>query len=114
MDPRLPPLPAAQTSPARSPAPAAPGFGAKAVESVQRTRGPGVPEVEPIQTRAPAAPAPRLTADVRIEVDKAAGRMVQTFVDPATGEELKQFPYDSQLAFSRALGAFERARFDKS
>jgi len=113
MDPRLPPLQAAQTPPAKPPAPASPGPGAKAVLSADKTGGRGAPEVEPVQTRAPAAPPPRLSADVRIEVDRAAGRMVQTFLDPATGQELKQFPYENQLAFSRALAAFERARFSK-
>jgi uncharacterized FlaG/YvyC family protein len=51
-----------------------------------------------------------VSAEVRIEMDKAAGRMVQTFVDSGTGEVLRQFPGETQLAFSRALAAFERAR----
>jgi hypothetical protein len=66
--------------------------------------------VEPVQERSVPTPPQRLHADVRIELDKAAVRMVQTFVNPETGEELAQFPYENQLAFSRAIVAFERAK----
>ncbi len=110
MDPRLPPLQAAYAPPAQKPAPAAYGPGAKSVSDASSVRQP--PATEPARKAPPVSP-PKLSADVRIEVDRAAGRMVQTFLDPATGEELKQFPYEQQLAFSRALMAFERARFPK-
>lgn len=102
---------AATAPPAVAPiAPAGPGPGAKAVSSADKPSGAGVPQVEPAQERSIATPPPRLHADVRIELDKAAVRMVQTFVNPETGEELTQFPYENQLAFSRAVVAFERAR----
>jgi hypothetical protein len=108
MESRLPPV--APVYPTVAPiAPAGPGPGAKTVSSADAASGPGVPQVEPVQERAVAS-APKLTADVRIEIDRAAVRLVQTFLDPETGEELNQFPYESQLAFSRAVVAFERAK----
>ncbi len=108
MESRLPPV-ASAYSPVAPVAPAGPGPGAKTVFSVEKAAGPGVPQVEPVQERAVAAP-PKLTADVRIEMDREAARLVQTFLDPETGQELSQYPYENQLAFSRAVVAFERAR----
>lgn len=107
MDPRLPPVLATPAPSVRTAAPAPSGAGAESVS------GPGksVPQDPGLDAeRAAPAPPQRLTTEVRIEMDRAAGRMVQTFIDPTTGETLRQFPYESQLAFARALQAFERAR----
>ena len=54
-----------------------------------------------------------LSADLRIEVDKEAERFVQSFSDPVTGEEIRRYPAEAQLAFSRAASAFAKAQSDK-
>lgn len=108
METRLAPV-AAVYAPAAPITPAGPGPGAKTVSSADKPSARAAPQVEPVQERE-AVPPPKLTTDVRIEIDKAAMRMVQTFVDPETGKELVQFPFENQLAFSRAIVAFERAK----
>ena len=52
-----------------------------------------------------------LAGHLRIELDQAAGRFVQTLTDPTTNEILRQFPHESALAFARAVRAYEMARF---
>lgn len=105
----MPPPAVAYGPPAPTRTPAPTGFGAKVVSTARPERAPEEPAEVP-KERAVAASAPLVSAEVRIEMDKAAGRMVQTFVDSGTGEVLRQFPGETQLAFSRALAAFERAR----
>ncbi|MEJ0059509.1 MAG: hypothetical protein WDM79_08045 [Terricaulis sp.] len=42
-------------------------------------------------------------ADLLIELDKAAGRFVNTLVDSETQEVILRYPNETQLAFSRAV-----------
>jgi len=49
---------------------------------------------------------------LRIELDREAGRFVQTLTDPSTMEILRRFPHESQLAFARAVGAYMNAKSD--
>jgi hypothetical protein len=74
----------------------------------------------------PVAPAPALdeaaaaviqraqqsliAGHLRIELDQEAGRFVQTLTDAHTMEVLRSFPYESQLAFARAIGAYMNAK----
>lgn len=50
-----------------------------------------------------------LAGRLRIELDEAAGRFVQTLTDPTTQEVLRRFPHESQLAFARASRAYAQA-----
>lgn len=50
-----------------------------------------------------------LAGRLRIELDEAAGRFVQTLTDPTTQEVLRRFPHESQLAFARASRAYTQA-----
>jgi uncharacterized FlaG/YvyC family protein len=50
-----------------------------------------------------------LAGHLKIELDEAAGRFVQTLTDPNTQEVLRRFPHESQLAFARAIGAYTQA-----
>lgn len=50
-----------------------------------------------------------LAGQLRIELDEAAGRFVQTLTDPTTQEVLRRFPHESQLAFARATRAYSAA-----
>lgn len=49
--------------------------------------------------------APKLT----IEFDDAAGRFVQTLIDPTNQSVLRRFPAEYQLAFSRGVNAYMAA-----
>lgn len=51
-----------------------------------------------------------IAGHLRIELDREAGRFVQTLTDPNTSEILRRFPYESQLAFARAVGAYMNTR----
>lgn len=62
------------------------------------------------EAAAAAEQRPLLAGNLRIELDQDAGRFVQTLTDPATNEVLRRFPHESQLAFARAVRAYERAR----
>ena len=44
-----------------------------------------------------------------VEVDAEAGRFVQTVIDSQTEEVQLRYPNETQLAFSRAVTAYERA-----
>ena len=44
-----------------------------------------------------------------VELDKDAGRFVQILTDISTDEVLRQYPSESQLAYSRAVVAYMRA-----
>jgi uncharacterized FlaG/YvyC family protein len=48
-------------------------------------------------------------ADLLIELDKAAGRFVNTLVDSDTHEVILRYPNETQLAFARAVNAYLRA-----
>ncbi|MEZ5995129.1 MAG: hypothetical protein R3C25_05190 [Hyphomonadaceae bacterium] len=46
---------------------------------------------------------------LQVQLDRAAGRFVQTLSDPSTQETLRRYPSESQLAYSRAVMAYLRA-----
>jgi uncharacterized FlaG/YvyC family protein len=54
-----------------------------------------------------------IAGHLRIELDLEAGRFVQTLSDPTTMEVLRSFPYESQLAFARAVTAYMNAKSDR-
>lgn len=60
------------------------------------------------------AQKPLIAGHLRIELDRDAGRFVQTLTDPVTNEILRRFPNESQLAFARAIGAYMNARSGRS
>jgi hypothetical protein len=51
-----------------------------------------------------------LPADLKLRLDADAGWFVQTLIDPVSSETLRRYPSESQLAFSRAVTAYQRAR----
>lgn len=53
-----------------------------------------------------------IAGNLRIELDHEAGRFVQTLTDPGTMEVLRRFPYESQLAYARAVTAYMNAKAD--
>lgn len=55
-----------------------------------------------------------IAGNLRIELDQEAGRFVQTLTDPTTNAVLLRFPYESQLAYSRAISAYMNAKADSS
>lgn len=85
------------------------------------------------QTATPApTPGPRITAEANasqgaelgpastygtrtllVELDKDAGRFVQILTDISTDEVLRQYPSESQLAYSRAVVAYMRALVER-
>ncbi|KAF0172238.1 MAG: flagellar protein FlaG [Hyphomonadaceae bacterium] len=75
---------------------------------------------EPASTEEAAAAAVAQTqksliaGHLRIELDRDAGRFVQTLTDSETNEILRRFPNESQLAFARAIGAYMNARSGRS
>jgi len=52
---------------------------------------------------------PRLSTQLRIELDELAGRFVYRRFDPPDPEPVSQYPSEAQLAFSRALNVALRA-----
>jgi len=54
-------------------------------------------------------PEPKLSTQLRIELDTLAQRFVYSRFVPPDGEPVFQFPSEAQLAFSRALNAALRA-----
>jgi len=84
--------------------------------SVKPPREPAGAETEDERRRRDEGAADRRAPDrallaghLRIELDEAAGRFVQTLTDPSTQEVLRRFPHESQLAFARAIGAYAKA-----
>jgi uncharacterized FlaG/YvyC family protein len=57
---------------------------------------------------------PLLAGHLRIELDRDAGRFVQTLTDPLTNEIIRRFPHESALAFARAIGAYMNAKSGRS
>jgi hypothetical protein len=100
MDANLPPIPPTQRiAPVSPTVPSQTEERPKTVESA--------PPAPP-----PADDTPLLAPELRIEVDEEAQRFVQRLTDPDTGELMRQWPHESQLAFSRAAAAYARARQD--
>lgn len=48
-------------------------------------------------------------ARLTIEIDREAGRFVNTLVDPNSDVVLRRYPSERQLAYSRAVNAYMRA-----
>ena len=53
-----------------------------------------------------------LPANLKLHLDPDAGWFVQTLIDPVTRETLRRYPSEGQLAFSRAVMAYLRARIE--
>lgn len=53
-----------------------------------------------------------LPANLMVRLDVDADRFVQTLTDAATEETVLKYPSESQLAFSRAVMAYLRARIE--
>src|SRR5262245_8171345 len=51
-----------------------------------------------------------LPANLMVRLDAEAERFVQTLTDATTDETVLKYPSDTQLAFSRAVMAYLRAR----
>jgi hypothetical protein len=51
-------------------------------------------------------------ANLKLHLDGDAGWFVQTLTDPVTSETLRRYPSEGQLAFSRAVMAYLRARIE--
>lgn len=47
-------------------------------------------------------------AKLSVQIDAAAGRFVNILADVNTGQVVRQYPSDAQLAFSRAIRAYAR------
>jgi hypothetical protein len=54
----------------------------------------------------------RLPANLVVRLDVDAARFVQTLTDASTEETVLKYPSESQLAFSRAVMAYLRARIE--
>ena len=50
-----------------------------------------------------------LPGKLLVEVDRAAGRFVNTLLDSSTNEVLRRYPSEGQLAFSRGVAAYMQA-----
>jgi hypothetical protein len=101
MSAQIPPLSASLAAAGAMPA----GLGTtgkKYTDEQTKPKDPGPPQ-DPQPRVEPPPQQPMLAADLRIEVDKAAGRFVLTFTDPETGETLRRFPNEAQLAFARII-----------
>jgi hypothetical protein len=48
--------------------------------------------------------------DLQIRLDDNAQRFVQTLTDSSTGETLRRYPSEAQLAYARAVMAYLRAQ----
>jgi hypothetical protein len=53
-----------------------------------------------------------LPANLMVHLDAEADRFVQTLTDATTEETVLKYPSESQLAFSRAVMAYLRARIE--
>jgi hypothetical protein len=53
-----------------------------------------------------------LPANLMVRLDIDAGRFVQTLTDATTKETVLRYPSEAQLAFSRAVMAYLRARIE--
>lgn len=73
-------------------------------ETADRPSAP--PETEAARASAVNAPA---TTKVVIELDHAAARFVQKLFDASNEAVLRQYPNDTQLAFSRGVTAYLEA-----
>jgi len=85
---------------AQRPAPAEPSIAAEAA-------GQSVAE-QKAMPRAKAQPA-----DLQVRLDDSAQRFVQTLTDSDTGETLRRYPSEAQLAYARAVMAYLRAQLGR-
>ncbi|MBY0563450.1 MAG: hypothetical protein K2P58_04605 [Hyphomonadaceae bacterium] len=62
--------------------------------------------------REPTQPSPSVAAPqsrLHVELDREAGRFVQTLTDLTTDQIVRRYPSEAQLAYSRAVMAYMRA-----
>jgi len=88
------------------------GAGGSDAQSVEAQRGFTPHTPTPADEVTVKAQQSLIAGSLRIELDQEAGRFVQTLTDPATMEVLRRFPYESQLAFARAVTAYMNAKDD--
>jgi hypothetical protein len=82
---------------AQKPAPAEPSIAAEAAEQHM---------AEP----AAMQPANVEPGNLQVRLDGSAQRFVQTLTDSSTGEMLRRYPSEAQLAYARAVMAYLRAQ----
>ena len=83
-----------------------------------KTTAPAQPS--PVQKAAQALEAERRAeaqtkleaGKLMVQIDAAAGRFVNILADVNTGQVVRQYPNDAQLAFSRAIRAYVRRMSD--
>jgi hypothetical protein len=98
MDPVAPPKAAPDLNQAaQKPAPAGPGV---AAEAAQRRMA-----AHQAMLRAKTEPD-----NLQVSLDGNAQRFVQTLTDSSTGEMLRRYPSEAQLAYARAVMAYLRAQ----
>ncbi|MBL8537734.1 MAG: hypothetical protein JNM59_10065 [Hyphomonadaceae bacterium] len=61
------------------------------------------------QTADPTPAIEPSAKSLQVQLDKDAGRFVQTLTDASTHETLRKYPSEAQLAYSRAVMAYMRA-----
>ncbi len=96
MDASTTPIPAEARQPALTvakPKPLEPSPASKAAAAMEAAR-----RAEAQNKLAPAK--------LSVEIDAAAGRFVNILSDADTGQIVRQYPSDAQLAFSRAIRAY--------
>ena len=81
----------------QKPAPAEPGIAAEAAQKRMAAHQ--------AMLRAKVEPD-----NVQVRLDDNAQRFVQTLTDSSTGEMLRRYPSESQLAYARAVMAYLRAQ----
>lgn len=86
------------------------GAGGTDVQNVGVKNQPETKALAPAQEILVEAQHSLIAGNLRIELDREAGRFVQTLTDPTTMEVLRRFPYESQLAFARAVTAYMNAK----
>jgi uncharacterized FlaG/YvyC family protein len=82
---------------AQKPAQAEPSIAAEAAQ-----RRMAAHEAMPLATAEPAS--------LQVRLDDSAQRFVQTLTDSNTGEMLRRYPSEAQLAYARAVMAYLRAQ----
>lgn len=97
----------------RPPEPVRAEFAASAQKDAELVKAPG-PAAQAAEDRRAMRDAEHSASlmpdQLVVEKDEAAGRFVQTRIDPATTETVLRYPSETQLAFSRAVAAYNRAQ----
>lgn len=85
---------------AQKPEPAEPSVAAEAAQRRMATHA--------AMLRAKAEPD-----NLQVRLDDSAQRFVQTLTDSSTGEMLRRYPSEAQLAYARAVMAYLRAQLGR-